>query len=162
LLPDVGAKRILQFGCVNPTIPLEMLRGGARQITVCEHDPSAAAYAMVNCRWYEFIDNHTYSNFSLIEIPPGGATDKDWTGYDMATLFSGPYLLESEQMATLIRSLSRTIDFVILQAGPRGNQWNGTLESLRGLLANNGYPDQKVLEFPCYTRPLILGRRPRT
>jgi len=167
-LPDLVGKSILDLGCSDALLPLQMLRTGARQVTAYEHDPVMVRYGRLNHRWFEFIDNRPYAGFQLVEGFMHEACDRDWSGYDMATAFCSLYREEPEQMARIVRALSRTIDCFIVQANQNRDEYSGrlgersSLAFLQALLQANGYPDQTVVELSFYDRPLLIGRRSKT
>lgn len=166
-LPDVSNKRVLDLGTNNAMIPLEMLRAGARSVTAYERDPVFADYARINRRWFEFVDNRSY-DFELVERPMHAALERDLTGYDVATSFCSLYYEPPETMARLTRALSRTVEYFVVQANENQQQHSGelarlaSLDFLQQLLAENGFAEQRVVQFGYYDRPLVIGRAQRT
>ncbi len=164
-LPDLVGKSIVDLGCNNALLPLEMLRAGARRVTGYELNPTVARYARLNHHWFEFVDNKRYLGFQLIEGHMHEACDRDWSGYDVATAFCSLYYEEPEEIARIVRTFSKAIDCFVVQANENRDEHAGvllersSLRFLRDVLGANGYPDQTVIEFPYYDRPLVIGRR---
>lgn len=164
-LPDLAGKRVLDLGCNNALLPLEMLRAGARGVTAYELNPVFARYARLNHRWFEFVDNRRYPGFELIEGYMHEACEHDWTGYDIASAFCSLYYETPEQMARIVRTLSATAEYFIVQANENAEEHDGELREraslpfLSAILRDNGYPKQRLVRFPYYDRPLVIGRR---
>jgi predicted RNA methylase len=165
-LPDVRGKRVLDLGTNNAMIPLEMMRAGARSVTGYEMDPVFADYARLNRRWFEFVDNRSY-DLELVERPMHAAVESDLSGYDIATSFCSLYYEPPETMARMTRALSGAVEYFVVQANENKLQHTGelarlaSLDFLRQLLAENGFSEQRVVRFPNYDRPLVIGRSHR-
>jgi hypothetical protein len=165
-LPDVRGKRVLDLGTNNALVPVEMLRAGARSVTAYERDPVFADYARLNRRWFEFVDNRSY-DFELVERPMNAILDRDLTGYDIATSFCSLYYEPPEIMARITRALSRSVEYFVVQANENQEQHTGELarlasvDFLSGLLAENGFAEQRIVRYGYYDRPLVIGRADR-
>ena len=165
-LPDVRGKRVLDLGTNNAMVPLEMLRAGARSVTAYEVDPVFADYARLNREWVEFLDNRPY-DLELVERPMHAALERDLSGHDIATSFCSLYYEPPENMARITRALSSAVEYFVVQANENKQQHTGqllrlaSLEFLRRLLAENGFADQRIVRFPYYDRPLVIGRSQR-
>ena len=164
-LPHIGGKSVLDLGCNNALLPLEMLRAGARRVTAYELNSIVARYARLNHRWFEFVDNASYDGFELVEGYMHDACERDWSGYDIATAFCSLYYEEPAEMARIVRTLSKTIPCFIVQGNENPDEHSGAMlerasrQYLSDLLRANGYADQTIVEFSYYDRPLIIGRR---
>lgn len=167
-LPELAGKSVVDLGCNNALLPLEMLRAGARRVTAYELNSVFAKYARLNHQWFEFVDNVSYDGFELVEGYMHDACERNWSGYDVATAFCSLYYEEPEQMARIVRTLSGDIPCFIVQANENPEEHSGalleraSLRYLSDLLRSNGYPDQTVVEFSYYDRPLVIGRRARS
>jgi len=169
-LPDVRGKRVLDLGTNNALIPLEMLRAGARSVTAYELDPVFADYARINRRWFEFVDNRSY-DFDVVQRPMHAALERELTGYDIATSFCSLYYESPENMARITRGLSRAVEYFVVQANENNEQRRcghsgdlarlASLDFLKQLLAQNGFAEQRVVQFGYYDRPLVIGRAVR-
>ena len=162
-LPDVRGKRVLDLGTNNAMIPMEMLRAGARSVTAYERDPVFADYARLNRRWFEFVDDRSY-DFELVQRPMHAALERDLGGYDIATSLCSLYYEPPETMARLTRALSGAVECFVVQANENKEQHSGelarlaSLDFLSGLLAENGFAEQRIVRFGYYDRPLVIGR----
>jgi len=165
-LPDFRGKRILDLGTNNALLPLSMLRAGARHVTAYELDPVFAQYARATRRWFEFVDNKAY-DLQLVEGPMRDVCDRDLTRFDIATSFCSLYYESPEKMAAISRKLSESVEYFIVQSNENPEQHTGelrrlaSLEFLSNLLRENGFPDQRILRFDVYGRPLVIGRSRR-
>ena len=165
-LPDLRGKRVLDLGTNNATMPLQMLRAGARSVTAYELDAVFADFARLNHRWFEFVDNRSY-DLELVERPMRCALERDLSGYDIATSFCSLYYEPPEIMARLTRALSGAVEYFVVQANENQQQHSGelarlaSLEFLSRLLAENGFAEQRVVQYSYYDRPLVIGRADR-
>lgn len=165
LLPDPAGRHILSLGCDGGLSSLEMLRAGARQVTMYEPDPTLARYVRLSHQWFEFIDNRQYPAFQLLQGSIVEAGARDWPDYDIAMALGGFNSLSEEALGRLVARLGQTIETLVVRAGvPRDPDTGAPIEQsslpfLRKLLARSGYPHQRVFERPFDERPLLIGRR---
>lgn len=162
-LPDVFGKRILDLGSNNGVMPLEMLRAGAASVTGYEPDPTFAAFAEMNHKWFEFIDNRKY-NFKIRKKHMHEILDSNMTKYDIVTAFCSLYFESIENMNRIVRLLSLRVGIFIVQCNENPNEHVGemlrrcSLDFLQELLYTHGFEKQEVVKFCFYDRPLIIAK----
>jgi len=162
-LPDMRGKTVLDLGCNNGMLPLEMLRAGARKVTAYELDPSYFMFARLSHQWFEMVDNRAY-DFELVQGYMHEACDRDLSSYDVATSFCSIYYEEPEEMKRIVTTLSKIVKVFVVQCNENPDEHNGVLLErssrpyLRALLADNGFPNQHVFAPDYYTQPLIIAR----
>lgn len=163
VLPDLRGKTVLDLGCNNGMLPLEMLRAGARKVTAYELDPTYATFARLSHQWFEMVDNQTY-DFELVQGYMREACDRDLSPYDVATSFCSLYYEEPEEMERIVATLSKAVKVFVVQCNENPEEKTATLLErssrpyLQALLADNGFPNQQVFAPRYYTRPLIIAR----
>jgi 2-polyprenyl-3-methyl-5-hydroxy-6-metoxy-1,4-benzoquinol methylase len=163
MLPDLRGRSVLDLGCNNGLLSLEMLRAGAARVVASEIDPAMARLARLNHEWFEFVDNRKYE-FELIEGYMRGVCDRDITGYDVATAFCGLYCEDPENMRKIVQALSEKVSVFVVQCNESQRVHSGELMErssrayLQHLLAENGFPHQKVFRYFYYSRPVIVAR----
>lgn len=163
VLPDLRGKTVLDLGCNNGMLPLEMLRAGAKKVTAYELDPTYAMFAQMSHQWFEMVDNETY-DFELVQGYMHEACDRDLSPYDVATSFCSLYYEEPEEMKRIVATLSKVVKVFVVQCNENPAEKTATLLErssrpyLQALLADNGFPNQQVFAPRYYTRPLIIAR----
>lgn len=162
-LPDLRGKAVLDLGCNNGMLPLEMLRAGAKKVTAYELDPTYAMFAQLSHQWFEMIDNQKY-DFELVQGYMHEACDRDLSPYDVATSFCSLYYEEPEEMKRIVTTLSKVVKVFVVQCNENPAEKTATLLErssrpyLQALLADNGFPHQQIFAPRYYTRPLIIAR----
>jgi len=69
--------------------------------------------------------------------------------------------------AAIARKLSQSVEYFVVQGNESTIEHEGELrrlasiEFLSKLLRENGFPDQRILRFTAYDRPLVIGRSRR-
>lgn len=166
-LPDPAGQRILMLGTDVGLTSLELLRGGAAQLTILEPDPVIREYLQINHAWFEFIDNRRYPALQLDARPMAEAAERDWSGYHLALGFGGLDALGPEWLDRLVGHLSQSVELVVLGADrPRpgasgGSMTDAGLATLQLALTHHGYVEQTVLDGLVDAPPLVIGRRRR-
>ncbi len=162
-LPDLVGKSILDLGGTNGLLPLEMLRAGARRVTAFEPDPRVARYGRLIQRWFAFVDNRRYADLQVLDGSMHEACERNWSGYDIATVLGSLSRSEPGVMAGVVRNLSRNIACLVVQAvrseDPGAGSERTSPRFLEELLRANGYPEVTVVESVRADRPLVIGRR---
>lgn len=161
-LPDVRGKTIIDLGSHNCLLPLEMLRRGAARVVAFEVNSVAAQFARLNHGWYEFVDNRKY-NLELIEGDMNEVCKLELSEYDGATAFCSLYYASEENMEKIVRALSGSVEFFVVQCNQNPNEHIGellrrcSLAFIRDLLRRNGFGRLEIVSFWYYDRPLIIA-----
>ena len=161
-MPVLEGKKLLDLGCNNGIISLEMLRANAALVTGYELNPTALEFAKVNHKWFEFVDNRKY-NFQVIRGPMHEICYRDLTSYDVACSFCSLYYEPLEKMEKITKCLSEQVSMFIVQCNENPQEHTGemltrcSLDFISKLLAANGFARQKIIQFSFYDRPLIIA-----
>lgn len=156
----IKGKRVLDLGSNNGSMPLSMLRSGAREVFGVEMSPELAAMARLNCRIFEWRDMREYS----LHIHEGNMLDfltAEWGRFDVITAYCSLYYLEAEEMAKIVRRAREMGAGLVLQANTALDEIlveKASPEFLKRLLEENGYADVEVHAPQGYARPLLIGR----
>jgi SAM-dependent methyltransferase len=154
--PLVAGRRVLDLGSNNGSLPLMMLRAGARRVVGIEGDPAIAAFARLNARILAWRDLRDYD----IEIVAGDmrlCVTSELGQYDVVTAFCSLYYLPEEDMARVIRKAAGMRAALVLQANESIDNLPAKARDLRRLMTDNGYPDVHVHDYPGFARPLLVG-----
>ena len=157
--PLVAGKRVLDLGSNNASLPLMMLRAGARSVTGIELTPAIADFARLNARILEWQDIRAYD----IRILTGDmrlCLTSDLGAFDVVTAFCSLYYLPDADMAGVIQKAARMGASLVLQANEAIDNLPAHAAQLRSLMKHNGYPTVEIHEFPGFARPLLVGRAP--
>jgi tRNA A-37 threonylcarbamoyl transferase component Bud32 len=163
-LPDPAGRRILVLGTDVGLTSMELLRGGAAQVTILEADPVIGEYLRLNHQWFEFIDNRRYPALEVDSRPLAEAAERDWAGYHLALGFGGLEAHGPGWLDRLVGHLSQSVELVVLGAGSArsgaaGAMADDGLATLRLALTHHGYVEQAILDGLVDAPPLVIGRR---
>ncbi len=162
-LPDVLGKRVLDLGSNNGVMPLEMLRAGATSVTGYEPDPTFAAFAKMNHKWFEFIDNRKY-NFTIRNNYMREICDCNMATYDIVTAFCSLYYESIDNMKRIVNFLSLRVGTFVVQCNENPKEHVGemlrlcSLDFLQELLRTHGFEKQEIVKCCFYDRPLIIAK----
>jgi predicted nicotinamide N-methyase len=155
--PLVTAKRVLDLGSNDGSLPLLMARAGARAVVAIEYMPALAELTRLNARILAWRDVRSYD----IRILTGDMRMflTDGLGrFDVVTAFCSPYYLPEEDMARVIREAASMNAVLILQANDGiGSALPGGTLDLHRLMRDNGYPEIAVHTPSGVSRPLLVG-----
>lgn len=155
--PLVAGKRVIDLGCNNGSMPLMMLRAGARSVLGIEGTPEIADLARANARILAWRDIRDY-DFEVLTGDMRRFLDNDLGAFDVVTAFCSLYYLPIDDMARVIRNAAAMGATLILQANEAIDNLPARCEELKRLMAANGYPNVVVHDFPGFARPLLVGR----
>ncbi len=155
--PLVAGRRVLDLGSNNGSMPLMMLRAGAREVTAIEYTPAIADFARLNAKILAWRDMRSYD----IEVLTGDMRlflTKDLGTFDVVTAFCSLYYLPEEDMARIISKAASMHAVLILQANEAvENDLPGKTLDLHRLMRDNGYPEIAVHTPAGFARPLLVG-----
>jgi SAM-dependent methyltransferase len=158
--PLVAGKRVLDLGSNNGSLPLMMLRAGARQVVAIEGTPEIAEFARLNARILAWRDVARY-DMRVITDDMRVFLARDLGRFDVVTAFCSLYYLPEEDMARVIARAASMGATLVLQANEAiGNGLPGRTRDLHRLMRENGYPDVEVHAPRGFARPLLVGREP--
>ena len=160
--PFVKSKAVLDLGSNNGSMPLCMLRNGAKKVVGIEYSKEFAEAAATVHRIFNWRDIRNYDftlhNGNMLEI-----LDRDFGNFDVVTAFCSLYYLSKSDMAKVVRKSSEIAPTMILQAktnarpAAKEKGEKSSVEFLKSLLENNGFPKVQVFERKGFTRPILIG-----
>lgn len=154
--PLVAGRRVLDLGSNNGSLPLMMLRAGAREVVAVEFTPAIADFARLNARILSWRDVRPYD----IQVLTGDMRlflTQDLGRFDVVTAFCSLYYLPEEDMARIIRKASGMDAVLILQANEAIDNLPARTLDLHRLMRDNGYPSVQVHTPAGFSRPLLVG-----
>jgi len=157
--PLVADRRVLDLGSNNGSMPLMMLRAGAREVVAVEFTPAIAEFARANAEILAWRDMRSYR----IDVLTGDMRlflSEDLGTFDVVTAFCSLYYLPEEVMSRIVAKAASMGATLVLQANDAIFNLPAQTTQLRELMAANGYPDVEVHAPPGFARPLLVGRMP--
>ncbi len=154
--PIVAGKRVLDLGSNNGSMPLMMLRAGARALVGIEFTAMIADFARLNARILSWRDMRAYD----IQILTGDMRQfltADMGSFDVVTAFCSLYYLPEEEMARVVTRAASTGATLVLQANDAITNLPSSTEDLERLMLANGYKTVEVFRPPQFSRPLLVG-----
>jgi len=154
--PLVAGKRVLDLGSNNGSLPLMMLRAGAKEVVAVEFTPAIADFARLSARILSWRDMRSYD----IDVLTGDMRlflTKDLGTFDVVTAFCSLYYLPEEDMVRIIRKAASMQAVLILQANEAIDNLPAKTLDLHRLMRDNGYPEISVHTPAGYARPLLVG-----
>lgn len=154
--PLIAGRRVLDLGSNNGSLPLMMLRAGARAVVAIERTPAIADFARLNARILAWRDIRSYD----IHVLTGDMRlflREDLGHFDVVTAFCSLYYLPESDMASVIAKAATTGATLVLQANDAISNLPASGRQLRLLMTANGYPQVTVHHFPGFARPILVG-----
>ena len=154
--PIVAGKRVLDLGSNNGSLPLMMLRAGAREVVAVEFTPAIADFARLNARILSWRDVRPYD----IQVLTGDMRlflTADIGTFDVVTAFCSLYYLPEEDMARIINKAASMNAVLILQANEAIDNLPAKTLDLHRIMRENGYPEIQVHTPAGFARPLLVG-----
>jgi SAM-dependent methyltransferase len=155
--PLVEGKRVLDLGSNNGSLPLMMLRAGAREVLAVEQSPVLASAMRLYHRVLEWRDMREY-RLTVRVADMREYVAEDWGSFDVVTAFCSIYYLPAEDMAAIVKKAAASRATIVLQAneGATANPL-AQPEALRALIRANGFGDPAVHNRDGFARPLLVG-----
>ena len=154
--PIVAGKRVLDLGSNNGSLPLMMLRAGAREVVAVEFTPAIADFARLNARILAWRDMRAY-NIQVLTGDMRIFLTQDLGTFDVVTAFCSLYYLPEEDMARIIHKAAAMDAVLILQANEAIDNLPAKTLDLHRLMRENGYPEISVHTPAGFARPLLVG-----
>jgi len=164
VLPHVKSKNVLDLGSNNGVLPLCILRDGAKKVVGIEYSKEFVEAAQTVHRIFNW-RNIQNCNFTLHEGNMLKILDEDFGDFDVVTTFCSLYYLSKSEMAKVVQKASEIAPTMILQAktnarpAAREKGEKSSVEFLKSLLENNGFPKVQIFEKKGFTRPILIGFR---
>ena len=154
--PLVARRRVLDLGSNNGSLPLMMLRAGARAVVAIEGDPAIAEFARLNTRILEWRDVRPYDARIITGDMRQFVTD-DLGTFDVVTAFCSLYYLPQEDIARIIEKAAAMRATLIVQANESIDNLPARAAVLEALMRRHGYPSVEVHQYPGFGRPILVG-----
>ena len=154
--PIVSGQRVLDLGANNGSLPLMMLRAGAREVVAIEASPAIADFARLNARILAWRDMRTYD----LQVVTGDMRlflTAALGDFDVVTAFCSLYYLPEDDMARIIRKAASMDAVLILQANEAVTNLPARTLDLHRLMHENGYSNISVHSPSGFARPLLVG-----
>ena len=154
--PLVAGKRVLDLGSNDPSLPLMMLRAGAREVVAVEFTPPNTGISRLEARILSWRDVRPYD----IQVLSGDMRlflSEDLGTFDVVTALCSLYYLPEEQMAPIVQKAASMNAVLVLQADDTLDSLPAKTLALHRLLRDNGYPEVQVHTPEGLTRPLLVG-----
>ena len=154
--PIVSGRRVLDLGSNNGSMPLMMLRAGAREVVAIEFTPAIADFARLNARILAWRDMRSYD----IQVLTGDMRlflTQDLGTFDVVTAFCSLYYLPEDDMARIIHKAASMNAVLILQANEAIDNLPAKTLDLHRLMRDNGYSEISVHTPAGFARPLLVG-----
>jgi SAM-dependent methyltransferase len=155
--PLVAGKRVLDLGCNNGSLPLMMLRAGAREIVAIEMAPAIAEFARLNAQILSWRDLQHYP-FDIRNGDMRMFLTDDLGHFDVVTAFCSLYYLPDTDMSRVVRKAATMGATLILQANEAIDNLPARAYQLHDLMKQNGYAEVDVIAPPGFARPLLIGQ----
>jgi SAM-dependent methyltransferase len=158
--PLVLGRRVLDLGSNNGSMPLMMLRAGARSVTGIEGSTEIAELARLNASVLAWRDIRRY-DIRIVTGDMRRCLSGDFGPLDVVTAFCSLYYLPAADMARVIAWAAGSGATLVLQANEAIGNLPARAATLRRLMEENGYPAVETHAFPGFTRPLLVGKGAR-
>jgi 2-polyprenyl-3-methyl-5-hydroxy-6-metoxy-1,4-benzoquinol methylase len=156
IAPLIAGKRVLDLGSNNPSLPVTMLRAGAREVVAVEFMPPAVEVSGPNARILSWRDVHPYD----IQVLSGDMRlflTEDLGSFDVVTALCSLSFLQEPDMARIVHTAASMNAVLILQANDEIDSLPAKTLDLHRLMRDNGYPEVQVHTREGITQPLLVG-----
>ena len=154
--PLVERRRVLDLGSNNGSLPLMMLRAGARAVVAIEGDPAIAEFARLNMRILGWRDLQSY-DVRVIAGDMRQFLDSDLGRFDVVTAFCSLYYLPEGDMGRIIEKAAGMRATLVLQANDSITNLPARAPVLEALMRRHGYSTVEVHRYPGFGRPILVG-----
>lgn len=155
--PLVADQRVLDLGSNNGSLPLMMLRAGAREVLAIEANPAIADAARVNARILAWRDMRPY-NLQVLTGDMRLFLAGDLGEFDVVTAFCSLYYVPEEDMARIIRKAASMNAVLVLQGNEAIDNLPARTLDLHRLIRDNGYADVALHTPAGFARPLLVAQ----
>jgi hypothetical protein len=155
--PLVAGKRVLDLGSNNGSLPLMMLRAGAREVVGVEQSALLAECADLHRRIMEWQDLRSYP----LKIHVGDMRSfltAEWGRFDVVTAFCSLYYLPDADMEAIVRRAAGTGATLVLQSNEGAENIPASRQAfLKQLMERNGFDRVTVHQYPGFARAILVG-----
>ena len=155
IAPLIAGKRVLDLGSNDGSLPLSMLRAGAREVVAVAFTPAEGEAAGMAARIIAWRDIKPYDT----QVLPGDMRlflTADLGSFDVITALSALHYLPEEEMAHVISRAAGMGTVLILHPNDAIDSLPARTVDLHRLMRDNGY-DVQIHTTPGSERPLLVG-----
>ena len=157
--PLVKGKRILDLGSNNASMPIMMLREGAKEAFCVEQQEKFIKQGKFVVKLFEWRDMRSYElkyhQGNMLDILEG-----NWGYFDIISAHCSLYHLSEDDMQRVVRRAAELSPVLILQGNlHEGHPKKSGTDFLKMVLEANGFPTVDLYAPPQYARPLLIGHR---
>ena len=156
IAPLIAGKRVLDLGSNNPSLPVAMLRAGAREVVAVEFMPPAVDASGPNARILSWRDVHPYDT-QVLSGDMGLFLSEDLGSFDVVAALCSLSFLPAADMARIIHKAASMNAVLMLQANDEIDSLPAKTLDLHRLMRDNGYPEVQVHTREGVTQPLLVG-----
>jgi hypothetical protein len=156
IAPLILGKRVLDLGSNSPSLPMTMLRAGAREVVAVELMPATGEVSRPNARILSWRDIHPYD----IQAVSGDIRlflSEDLGSFDVVTALCSLCFLPEADMARIIQKAASMNAVLILQANDAIDSLPARTLDLHRLMRDNGYAEVQVHTREGVAQPLLVG-----
>ena len=154
--PLIAGKRVLDLGSNNQSLPVTMLRAGAREVVAVEFMPPAGEVRGPNARILSWRDVHPYDT-QVLSGDMRLFLSEDLGSFDVVAALCSLSFLPDADMARIIHKAASMNAVLILQANDEIDSLPAKTLDLHRLMRDNGYPEVQVHTREGVTQPLLVG-----
>ena len=153
--PLIAGKRVLDLGSNDGTLPLSMLRAGAREVVAVEFTPADGEGGGMSARVISWRDVRPYDT-QVLQGDMRLFLTADLGSFDVVTALSALHYLPGDEMAPVISRAAAMGTVLILQPHDAIESLQARTVDLHRLMRDNGYDVQIHTATGC-DRPLLVG-----
>ena len=156
IAPLIAGKRVLDLGSNNPSLPVAMLRSGARELVAIEFLAATGEVSGPNARILSWRDVHPY-DIHMVSGDMRLFLSEDLGSFDVVTALCSLSFLPEPDMARIIQKAASMNAVLILQANDEIDSLPARTIDLHRLMHDNGYPEVQVHTREGVAQPLLVG-----
>lgn len=153
--PLIAGKRVLDLGSNDGSLPLSMLRAGAREVVAVEFTPANGEGCGMSARVISWRDVRPYDT-QVLQGDMRLFLTADLGSFDVVTALSALHYLPGDEMAHVISRAAAMDTVLILQPHDAIESLPARTVDLHRLMRDNGYDVQIHTATGC-DRPLLVG-----
>jgi hypothetical protein len=156
IAPLIAGKRVLDLASNNSSLPVTLLRAGAREVVAIELIAATGEVSRPNARITSWRDVHPYD----VQVLSGDMRlflSEDLGSFDVVTALCSLCFLPEADMARIIQKAAAMNAVLILQANDAIDNVPAKTLDLHRLMRDNGYPEVQVHTREGGAQPLLVG-----
>ena len=151
--PLVAGKRVLDLGSNSGSLPLLLLRAGAREVVAVEFTADVAGPTARVRSWRDVRPQH----IKVLAGDMGLFITEDLGAFDVVTALCSLSYLPEDDMGRIVSRAASMNAVLILQANDAIDNVHARTLDLQRLMRGNGYPEVQVHTPAGFRRPVLVG-----